>query len=140
MTREAVLTEARAWLGTPYHPHGRLKGVGVDCANLLCCVYEAARVVPAIDPGFYNTGWHLHRNEEMFLDWIDRAGGRQVETPQPGDLAVWRFGRTYSHGGIISSDDGLVIHSYLGRGVIETRMNEEPLASRPARFFTLWVD
>lgn len=139
-SRDAVVAEARTWRGTNYHPHGRLKGIGVDCANLLCCVYENAGVIQPLDPGFYDIGWHLHRNHEVFLDWLDHVGARETSHPRPGDLGVWRFGRTYSHGGIISSDDGLVVHSYLGRGVIETRMNEEPLASRPARFFTLWVD
>lgn len=36
---EAV-AEAMTWLGTPYHHQGRVKGVGVDCATLLCEVYK----------------------------------------------------------------------------------------------------
>lgn len=133
-----MLEEARRWLGTPYHPHGRLPGVGVDCANLLCCVFERAGVIEPLDPGFYDTGWHLHRNAEIFLDWMARVNAVEVERPRPGDVGVWRFGRTYSHGGIVSSDDGLVIHSYLDRGVIESSRLEEPLASRPVRWFSLW--
>lgn len=138
--RAAVIAEARSWLRTPYHPHGRLKGVGVDCGNLLCCVYENAGLVAPIDPGYYPTGWHLHRSEELFLDWIRRSGGRPVVNGgvRPGDLAVWKFGRTYSHGGVIVSEEGLVVHSFLNAGVIETSRHEEPLASRPVLFFTLW--
>jgi cell wall-associated NlpC family hydrolase len=138
VSRAAVLAEARSWIGTPYHPHGRLAGVGVDCANLLCCVYERAGVLGEVQPGFYDVGWHLHRNAEVFLEWMQKVGAREVEEPRPGDCGVWRFGRTYSHGGILSSDDGLVVHAYLGRGVIESRRTEEPLASRPVRWFTLW--
>lgn len=136
--REAVVREACSWLATPYHPHGRLKGVGVDCGNLLIAVYAAVGAIAPLDPGFYDTGWHLHRSEEMFLGWVAQAGAREIERPQPGDLGVWRFGRTFSHGGLVVDDAGLVIHAYLDRGVIATRMNEEPLGSRPARFFTLW--
>lgn len=138
--RAAVVAEAMSWLGTRYHPHGRLKGAGVDCANLLCRVYEIAGVVPPIDPGFYPTGWHLHRNDEMFLDWIRKAGGRPVVCgrPKPGDLGVWRFGRTYSHGGILVNENGLVVHAYLGAGVICTRDTEEPLHSRPVLWWSLW--
>lgn len=135
--RDAVIEEARSWLGTAYHPHARLKGIGVDCANLLCCVYENAGVIPPVDPGFYETGWHLHRNAEVFLEWLARLGAEETDAPQPGDVGVWQFGRTFSHGGILSSADGLVIHSYLDRGVIETSRHEEPLASRRARFYTL---
>ena len=138
--RAAVCAEAREWLGTKYHPHGRIKGVGVDCANLLCCVYEIAGIAPPIDPGFYPTGWHLHRNEEVFIERMREAGARPVtsRTPRPGDLGLWRFGRTYSHAGIVVSDDGLIVHAYLDAGVICTRMTEEPLGSRPAIFWTLW--
>lgn len=32
--RAAVAQEALAWLGTPYHHHARIKGVGVDCAQI----------------------------------------------------------------------------------------------------------
>lgn len=137
--RAAVVAEAWSWLeaATPYHAHGRIKGVGVDCGNLLCCVYEAAGIIAPLDPGFYDTGWHLHRNEEMFLAFVRQAGGRQVDRPRAGDFGVWRFGRTYSHGGILVTDE-LVVHAYLDAGVIATRLGEEPLASRPARFFTVW--
>jgi cell wall-associated NlpC family hydrolase len=30
-TREAVIAEARTWLGTPWHHQASLKGVGCDC-------------------------------------------------------------------------------------------------------------
>ena len=33
-SRAAVVAEAIAWLGTPYHHRARIKGVGVDCAQL----------------------------------------------------------------------------------------------------------
>lgn len=139
MIRDELVAEALSWRGTPYHPHARLKGIGVDCANLLLAVYERAGALPHIDPGHYPTGWHLHRNEELFLDWIARVGGREIERAEarPGDIAVWRFGRTYSHGGMLVDDAGLVVHAYLDSGVRQNRLDEEPLASRPVRFFRL---
>ena len=29
-TRAAIVAEAMSWIGTPYHSHARIKGVGVD--------------------------------------------------------------------------------------------------------------
>jgi cell wall-associated NlpC family hydrolase len=138
--RAAVCLEAIEWVGTPYHAHGRLKGVGVDCANLIAKVYEACGAMPPHDPGYYPTAWHLHRSEELFLENIKQVGGRMVtdRKPIPGDFATWRFGRTYSHGGILVSDDGLIVHAYLDAGVICTRTTEEPLASRPVLWWTVW--
>lgn len=137
MTPEEVIAEARSWIGTDYHAHARLKGVGVDCANLLCAVYETCGLVQPIDPGFYDTGWHLHRNQEVFIDWLIKAGAKEIPAPHPGCVGLWRFGRTYSHGGIFTTDE-MVVHSYLGVGVRESRISEEPLGSRPVKFWTLW--
>lgn len=135
-TRAALVAEARTWLGTPYHHHGRVKGVGVDCAMLLAEVFERCGVAPRIEPGAYAHDWHLHRSEEVFLEWVESTGARQVQQPQPGDVAVFRFGRTYSHGAIFL-DDGLLAHAYIGLGVIASRLTEDPLEGRPVLFYSL---
>jgi NlpC/P60 family putative phage cell wall peptidase len=138
--RASVIAEALAWVGTPYHHHGRIKGVGVDCAMLLAEVYEAAGIIPRLDAGFYPRDWHLHRGEEVFLDWMRLAGGREISDPKPGDAAVFRFGRTFSHGAIVESADLTLIHAYVGRGVIRSRLSEEPLYRRECKFFTLFSE
>lgn len=135
--RARVVREAREWLGTTYHHHGRIKGVGVDCAQLLCAVYEKCCAIEHVDPGFYPHDWHLHRSEEMFLHWLERVGAWRVDEPQPADVAVFRFGRTFSHGGVMVESD-LVLHSYIDTGVILTRLNEAPLAGREVQFWSLW--
>jgi NlpC/P60 family putative phage cell wall peptidase len=141
--RAAVIAEAHTWLNTPYHHMGRIKGVGVDCATLLCEVYAAVGVTPHVDPGHYPNDWHLHRSDERYLGWL-RKYGREVAEPQPGDVIVWRFGRCFSHGAILC-DNGQIIHSYLGEGVrLERRDAEifrEPSGEwRAVKYFTLWDD
>ena len=138
MTPDAVIAEARTWLGTPYHSHGRVKGAGVDCATLLCEVFEAVGVVPHVDPGAYAPDWHLHRNEEQYVGWLQRYG-REVETPNVGDVIVWKFGRCFSHGAILCPDN-MIIHSYLGQGVRWERRDAAVFEGRPCKYFTLWDD
>lgn len=135
-SREAVVIEARSWLGTPYHHHGRIKGVGVDCAMILCEVYEVVGLIPFVDPGVYPHDWHLHRDEERYLGWLEKYG-RETGTPGPGDVGVWRFGRCFSHAGIMIGG-GLLVHAYLGEGVMLGSVNEEPLLKRPVKYFTFW--
>jgi NlpC/P60 family putative phage cell wall peptidase len=137
--RAQVVLEALTWLGTPYHHHARVKGVGVDCAQLLCAVYEACGLVPHIDPGNYAHDWHLHRGEEVLIGWLEKAGAREVQAPAPGDVAVFRYGRAYSHGAVVVDGRGAgeAVHAYLGRGVIRTQLNEEPLQGRMGRFWRL---
>lgn len=141
--RAAVVAEALTWLKTPYHHHARVKGVGVDCAQLLCAVYEACGLVPHIDPGNYAHDWHLHRGEEVFVGWLQKAGAGEVRAPErarPGDVVLFRYGRAYSHGAVVVDDcgAGAVVHAYVGRGVIRLRLDdEEPLQGMPARVWSV---
>lgn len=140
--RRRLVAEGMTWLKTPYHHHGRVKGVGVDCAQILIAVAAEVGVVEAFDPGNYARDWHLHRNEELYAQWLDRCGRRiERRQVQPGDVALLQFGRTYSHGGIVSAVDGgeiELIHSYVGLGVTTTRLSEAPLDGRPVLFWSLF--
>ena len=133
--REHVLTEVRRWLNTPYQHRQHLMGVGVDCAWLLIEVFSVVRLMPRIDPGAYAQDWHLHRGEERYLGWLELFG-REVKAPQTGDVAIWQFGRTFSHGAIVVNEHQ-VIHAYRDIGVELADMRDEHLAGRAVRYYTL---
>jgi cell wall-associated NlpC family hydrolase len=136
LQRNRVIEEARSWVGTPYHHLADVKGVGVDCAMILVRVYGDAGVIQPFDPRPYPRDWHMHRDAELYLGWLEKVG-EPTDNPRPGDVAVWRFGRCYSHGGVIVGDNQ-IIHSYIKQGVVIASMQEQHLASRPVKFFTLW--
>ena len=190
--RAAVVAEARAWLRTPYHHMGRVKGAGVDCATLLAEVYARAGVIAPVAIPYYPPDWHLHRDAERYLgfvlehaielgltvrrhcedgalcgasdeaiqsrrseDWIasPRAalGARNDGAfPKPADIALWRFGRCFSHGAIVI-DWPLVIHAYAGKGCVledasrarwlAQRGERGTLSPRPVKIFRLrrWI-
>jgi cell wall-associated NlpC family hydrolase len=106
--RAAVVAEARTWIGTPYHNCADIKGVGVDCGMLLARVFVDLGLVEPFDPRPYAHDWHLHRSEEKYLDAL-LARAKEVETPLPGDVMMFRVGRCYSHGGIVTRLDPLTI-------------------------------
>lgn len=131
--RAAILEEARSWIGTPFHHRARVKGVGVDCAQLVIAVYASVGLIEDFQPADYPPDWHLHRSEERFLNYVvDRA--RQVESPEPGDLMLMQFGRCYSHGAILV-DRATCIHAFVGRGVELGDLAE--WRSRPKAYFTV---
>ena len=99
--RAAVVAEARRWIGTPYHHQADVLGAGVDCGMLLVRVYVDCGLVPAFDPRPYPVQWHLHRSDERYLGFLI-ARGIEVEAPEPGDIVVWRIGRAYAHGGVVT--------------------------------------
>jgi NlpC/P60 family putative phage cell wall peptidase len=118
--QEAIVAEARRWLGTPYRHQGAVLGYGVDCAMILVRVYGDLGLIPSFDPRPYPTDWHLHRSEERYLGWVTKYA-RQVDEPEPGDVALFRFGRCLSHGGIVeaATPEITMIHADLKAGRVE---------------------
>ena len=94
--REAIVTEARSWILTPYHHMAELKGVGVDCGKLVLCILSNAGVVDHADFGSYSKDWMLARENPFLLD-LFRAHFVIVDAPEPGDVMLFRVGRTYCH-------------------------------------------
>lgn len=124
-----VVSEALTWIGTPYHSGARLKGVGVDCGQLLLGAFSGAGVIPEIDTGYYPHDWHLHRSEELYLEWVKKYCNIIDGDPQPGDIAVFRFGRCVSHAGIVM-EWPRIIHAYVGMGVIVSSADEAILCQK----------
>jgi cell wall-associated NlpC family hydrolase len=140
--RRAVVDEARSWLGTPYHNQGDIKGVGVDCGMLLVRVFVDSGLCEPFDPRPYADDWYLHRSEERYLGFIfDRT--KEVAWPSPGDVMVFRYGRCYSHGGVVTALDPItIVHAYQpARAVVEEDVARNVALCRSIRhpkFFSLW--
>ena len=132
--RLAVIEEARGWLRTPYHHMGRVRGAGTDCLMLLAEVYERAGVIPHIDVPFYPPDWNLHRDAERYLFGVACHAREIAEPAQPGDVAVFKFGRCFAHGAIVLTWPRL-IHAWHSTGVVDVDATQPPLAGRPVRFF-----
>lgn len=138
--RALVVAEALSWLRTPYHHRGRLKGVGVDCAQLPLCVYANVGLLEAFDTGEYPPDWHQHREEERYAGVVlEHALEITAAEVAPGDLILWKFGRAFSHGAIVVSLP-TVIHAERRAGcVMLTEIDQDDqLAGRPARYFSFW--
>lgn len=134
--RARVIEAAHRWLNTPYHHKARIQGAGVDCAQLLIGVYAEAGLIDPFDTGDYPSDWMLHREEERFLLWLERYCDI-VNAPLPGDIAIWRYGRTFSHGAIVI-DWPVLIHAWRPAGrVVLGRADEEELADRPVKFYSI---
>jgi cell wall-associated NlpC family hydrolase len=139
--RDAVIGEARSWIGTPYRHMGRAKGPrgGVDCAQLVWAVFHNVGLTPflALEP--YPRDFMLHQGIERYLAIVlDRA--REVEEPLPGDVVLYRVGRLYSHGAIIDAPGWpRIIHAwYAARAVVADRGDRHRLGARPHKFFSRW--
>lgn len=145
--RNAVVKEARRWVGTKYHHAADVFGAGVDCGMLLVRVFVDLGLVPRFDPRPYSHDWNMHRSEEKYTEIIESLSLRTLDSLdelQPGDIVTWRWGRTFSHGGIVTSWPRFV-HAYATAQVVQEDdyrymdklhfLRGEP---RPMKLYSLW--
>jgi NlpC/P60 family putative phage cell wall peptidase len=129
-SREAIVAEARSWIGTPYRHQAALKGVGCDCLGLLVGVWrevmgEASREALRFAISPYTPDWAEALGRETFadglrgyLDEIDAADARE------GDIVIfrWRAHLPAKHAGILTAPDRMV-HAQQGAKVAEVAVS-----------------
>ena len=133
MKSELILSEAQSWIRTPFHHKAMIKGVGVDCAHFVIGVFHETGLGPDLKVEDYSPDWHLHQGGERFLNYL-RQYCDQVEDPQPGDIAMFQFGRCASHAAIVV-EWPKVIHAYYGQGVVYTSADDVELKGRLHSFW-----
>jgi cell wall-associated NlpC family hydrolase len=134
--RGRLVAEAESWIGTPYRAAQRVKGRdgGVDCLTFVVEVFERAGVIPHYVVPYYPQDWHLHRDDERYLAGVLDYAREIAGPPAPGDLVLFRFGRCFAHGGIVSAWP-MMIHAWNGVGVVPVDVTQALLGGRTRRFF-----
>lgn len=144
---EALVGEARAWIGTPYRHGGTARGLGCDCLGLVLGVVRAvdpACVLPQVP--LYRPDWAEAGRGERLLDalaaalplrWSRRPGAGVPPLPRAADLLLlrWRDDRPASHLAL-ASGEGTVLHAHAGACVAEIDWTASQ-ARRLAAIFTL---
>ena len=124
ISREAILVEAREWIGTPYQHQASAKHVGTDCLGLVRGVWRAVYGdEPEATPP-YTADWAERQGEETLL-----AAARRhlIEIPiadaHPGDVLLFRMDARspMKHAAILETDER-IIHAYWGRAVVRSRL------------------
>lgn len=139
--RQYVAHHARQWLGTTFRHGARLRGHGVDCAQLLIAVYTEAGVIAAPPAtGHYARNWFLHERAGRFEPILEQCGFVRVDEPSVGDVGLFRYGRTASHAAIVTAwtpEQKLAVHAFRERGVVEDECGPgTPLAARLASWWS----
>lgn len=122
--RDAIVTEARAWVGTPYRHQASLKGVGCDCAGLVRGIW---RCIYGIEPEAlpaYAPDWAEAAAGEPFAE----AAARHMRSIEKraicgGDLVLfrWRSGLAAKHAAIVTTATAM-IYAHDGAVVAEVAL------------------
>lgn len=131
-TSHYIVTQARTWLGTPFHHQARLKGKGCDCLGLIVGVVDElglkdahGRLLSSYDEITYPKepdGSYLIEKLTSLLDEVPIADARA------GDLALFRVRENPQHLAILSDYEGGLgmIHSFApSRRVVEHRLDND---------------
>lgn len=142
--RQAVLQEAVTWRGTPFCHMGCVKGKegGVDCAMFIVEVFSRVGMVQNLVVEPYSYQWHQNQHEERYLNII-RQYAREVDSPLPGDIIVFRMEKEqpYSHGGIVEAWP-VIIHAVDKLGCYRENISRSLFAKKERLFFRpfIWGD
>ena len=134
--REAAIKEASTWIRTPWYHRGKIKGSGVDCVQFIVQVYQRIGALGEVVIDDYAQEWALHRHEQKLLAHL-RVYAHAVDKPRPADLAVYHYGRSFSHVALVV-DWPRVIHANREQGEVSYDDGEQGvLADRAVQFWSL---
>jgi NlpC/P60 family putative phage cell wall peptidase len=125
MRREAIVTAARGWLGTPYRHQAATLGAGCDCLGLLRGVWRALYGDEPLAVPNYRADWRDGRHAGALLAAAERLLLPVDGELEPGQVVLFRLGRTPAprHCGILIAADRF-IHAQEGLDVVEANMSD----------------
>jgi len=135
--RDLILTEARSWIGTKYAHRGRFKGKdgAIDCAQLIYCIFHNCGLAPEMPLTEYTPDFFMHRGVEQYMDTV-LSQCCEVDYPQPGDIVLFKLGRIFGHGGIVTQWPMIIHASRPAKCVLEEKATTGWLAGREIKFFS----
>ncbi len=123
ISRNAILAEARDWIGTPYQHQASVKGAGCDCLGLIRGVWRALYGQEPEAAPAYTPDWAEAQGDETLLHAARRHLSEiEFADAAPGDVLLFRMDALSpaKHAAILDEEERL-IHAYWGRAVVRSR-------------------
>ncbi|MEM1074965.1 MAG: peptidase [Pseudomonadota bacterium] len=137
--QDAIVAEARRWIGTPYVHQCSAFGAGTDCLGLLRGVWRAQFKTEPEEIPPYTFDWSEPQGEERLWNAALRhLISKPVLEEATGDVLLFRMrnGAVAKHLGIASdvSSAPKFVHAYTRFGVIESSLTQPWRRRIVARF------
>lgn len=125
--QDRIVTEARAWIGTPYRHQASCRGAGTDCLGLLRGIWRTLyggepETVPP-----YSMDWSEPSRDEVLWRAARRHLAPAPPALAPGDVLLFRMrnGSVAKHLGIAAATGThpSFIHAYSGHAVVESPLS-----------------
>lgn len=155
----ALITVARAWLGTPFRDHCAIRGIGADCAGFVHAVLVDVGAIDPLDLPDYALDEGSHSNQSKLARVLADTGcfvemwkRENVQSSAPGsplsalrsqldpvpvevgDLLGFNLGRSTHHIGLVVSNR-IFIHAIHPGGVVESHLEDGTYRRRLANIW-----
>ena len=127
-TRDDIVAEARAWIGTPYRHQSSCKGGGSDCLGLIRGLWRALYGGEPEAAPAYSMDWSEPQGEERLWRVAERhLTAKPLDQEAPGDVILFRMraGAVAKHLGVVTDigPQARFVHAYSGHGVVESPLS-----------------
>jgi cell wall-associated NlpC family hydrolase len=133
--QERLLYHAAQWLGTPFVPHARIRGAGVDCVNLVAQIYLACGFLKDFRQPDYTVQEGKHLEHSKLVAWLESSGHfMRLSILDPklstaGDALCFRFRQRVAHHVGLKLYDDKFIHVLEHRRVQVGSLNDRTYGS-----------
>ncbi|MGD9295390.1 MAG: peptidase [Roseobacter sp.] len=137
--QQAIVDEARRWIGTPYVHQSSVFGAGADCLGLLRGIWRALYGVEPEKVPAYSMDWSEPQGEERLWDAALRhLTPKNQKDEALGDVLLFRMraGAVAKHLGVVSriGEHARFVHAYSRHGVVESALSQPWQRKIVARF------
>ena len=120
----ALIDEARTWLGTPYHHQASIKRVGCDCVGFLAEVALTCEVItPQLRAQFPTDYSRQAAGQSLRRQLTGRLVPVAFDSRAPGDIVLMRFEIDPQHLAMLTARDPDYIIHCGEHGVVEHRLD-----------------
>ncbi|MEE4186849.1 MAG: peptidase [Roseobacter sp.] len=136
---EAVVAEARRWIGTPYVHQSSAYGAGTDCLGLLRGIWRTLYGTEPEPVPAYTLDWSEPQGEErLWAAALRHLTPKALDDESLGDVLLFRMrqGAVAKHLGIASEvgTQARFVHAYSKYGVLESALSQPWRRRVVARF------
>ena len=129
---DTIITQARTWLGTPFHHQARLKSKGCDCLGLIVGVVDELELKDKFGQplsGYDEVTYSKEPNGEYLMQKLTELLDEvPIIEAQAGDLALFTVRDNPQHMAFLTNYEASLgmIHSYApARRVVEHRLDDD---------------
>jgi NlpC/P60 family putative phage cell wall peptidase len=137
--QNAIVAEARRWIGTPYIHQASTLGAGTDCLGLLRGIWRKLYDAEPEQVPAYSMDWSEPQGEERLWEAALRhLQTKPISDEDLGDVILFRMrpAAVAKHLGVVSviGAEPRFIHAYSKHGVIESALSAPWRRKIVARF------